>query len=130
MHKVILDANFLLVPFQFKVDVFSEIEALIGGFEPIVLSTTMEELKRLSKAKSEKIRRSSSAALELAKKCRIVDVELRPGESYDDAILRVAGEGKYIVATNDSNLRKRLRDKGITTIFLRQKSHLEMDGYA
>ncbi len=130
MHKVILDANFLLVPFQFKVDIFSEIEALIGGFEPIVLSTTMEELKRLSKAKSEKTRRSFLAALELAKKCRIVDVELRSGESYDDAILRVAGEGKYIVATNDSNLRKRLRDKGITTIFLRQKSHLEMDGYA
>jgi rRNA-processing protein FCF1 len=130
MHKVILDANFLLVPFQFKVDIFSEIEALIGGFEQIVLSTTMEELKRLSKAKSEKTRRSFLAALELAKKCRIVDVELRSGESYDDAILRVAGEGKYIVATNDSNLRKRLRDKGITTIFLRQKSHLEMDGYA
>lgn len=130
MRKVILDANFLLVPFQFKVDIFSEIEALIGGFEPIVLSTTMEELKRLSKSRSEKTRRNSLAALELAKKCRIVDVELRPGESYDSAILRVADEGKYIVATNDRKLRKRLRDKGITTIFLRQKSHLEMDGYA
>lgn len=130
MRKVILDANFLLVPFQFKVDIFSEIEALIGGFEPIVLSTTVEELKKLSAVKSEKARRSFSAALELVKKCRIVDVELRPGESYDDAILRVANEGKYIVATNDSRLRGRLRDKGITTIFLRQKSHLEVDGYA
>ncbi len=130
MRKVILDANFLLVPFQFKVDIFSEIEALIGGFEPIVLSTTVDELKRLSAVKSEKTRRNFSAALELVKKCRIVDVELRPGESYDDIILRVANEGKYIVATNDSRLRRRLRDKGITTVFLRQKSHLEVDGYA
>jgi rRNA-processing protein FCF1 len=130
MRRVILDANFLLVPFQFKVDIFSEIEALVGGFEPIVLSTTIEELKKLSTVKSEKTRRNSLAALELVKKCRIVDVELRPNESYDDIILRVANEGKYIVATNDSKLRKRLRDKGITTIFLRQKSRLEMNGYA
>jgi rRNA-processing protein FCF1 len=112
------------------VDIFSEIEALVGGFEPIVLSTTIEELKKLSTVKSEKTRRNSLAALELVKKCRIVDVELRPNESYDDIILRVANEGKYIVATNDSKLRKRLRDKGITTIFLRQKSRLEMNGYA
>ncbi len=29
MRKVILDTNFLLIPFKFKIDVFGEIERLV-----------------------------------------------------------------------------------------------------
>ena len=129
MRKVIFDANFLLLPFQFKIDIFSEIEALIGRFEPIVLSTTLEELKKLSARKSEKIRRQASSALELAKKCRLMKVDMRPGESYDDILLRVAKKCEYMVATNDSELRKRLREEGIAVVFLRQRARLQIEGF-
>ena len=130
MRKVIFDTNFLFVPLQFKVDIFDELEGLIGKFEPIILSTTIEELKKIARRKSEKNRRNALAALELAKKCKILKVEREAGESYDDVILRIAKEGKYMVATNDSELRRRLRKAGITTIFLRQKAYLQIDGYA
>jgi len=130
MRKVIFDTNFLFVPLQFKVDIFDELEALIGKFEPIILSTTIEELKKIAREKSEKNRRNALAALELAKKCKILKVERGSDESYDDVILRIAKEGKYMVATNDSELRRRLRKAGITTIFLRQKAYLQIDGYA
>ena len=129
MRKVIFDTNFLFVPLQFKVDIFDELEGLIGKFEPIILSTTIEELKKIARRKSEKNRRNALAALELAKKCKILKVEREAGESYDDVILRIAKEGKYMVATNDSELRRRLRKAGITTIFLRQKAYLQIDGY-
>ena len=129
MRKVIFDTNFLFVPLQFKVDIFDELEALIGKFEPIILSTTIEELKKIAREKSEKNRRNALAALELAKKCKILKVERGSDESYDDVILRIAKEGKYMVATNDSELRRRLRKAGITTIFLRQKAYLQIDGY-
>lgn len=128
MYKVIFDANFLLIPFQFRIDIFDSIEALIGRFEPIVLSTTLEELKKLSMGKSEKTRRYALSALELTKKCKVIDVKAEPGESHDDVVLRVAREGQFIIATNDSKLRRRLREAGVTTIFLRQRAYLQVDG--
>jgi rRNA-processing protein FCF1 len=129
MHKVIFDANFLFAQFQFKIDVFDEIESLIGRFEPIVLSTTLEELKRLSMKRSEKVRRQAILALELAGRCKLMEVELKPGERFDNVILRVAKENNCIVATNDRRLRMRLREFGIPTIFVRQKSYLQIEGY-
>ena len=49
MKKVILDTNFLLLPFQFKLDIFSEIERVLEmPKEILVPSLVLEELKRLS----------------------------------------------------------------------------------
>lgn len=130
MRGVILDANFLLLPFQFRIDIFSEIERLIGKFEPIVLSTTLDELKKLSSLRSTKVGRLARSAIEMTKKCRIVNVDVKSGESYDDVLLRVAKENNYIVATNDRRLKRRLREAGIATIFLRERAYLQIEGYA
>ncbi len=129
MRKVIFDANFFFLPFQFKIDIFNEIESLIGRFEPIVLSTTLEELRKLSKTKSEKISRQALLALKLAKKCKVIKANRRSGENYDDVIVRLARKHNSVVATNDSELRKKLREEGVPTIFLRQKAYLQIEGY-
>lgn len=129
IRKVIFDTNFLFVPLQFKIDIFGEIESLIGRFEPIVLSITLEELKKLLIKRSEKIRRQALLALELTKKCRIMEVDLKPCEKIDEVILRVAKENNCIVATNDRQLRKKLRKSNVPTIFVRQKSYLQIEGY-
>jgi rRNA-processing protein FCF1 len=130
MIKVILDSNFLFVPIQFKTDIFDELEGLLGRFEPIVLSTTVEELEGLLRNRSVKIRRQASLALELAKRCKIIEVEKNLEESCDNVILRIAKEWKCPVATNDGILRRRLREAEVATIFLRQKSLLEIEGYS
>lgn len=129
MVRVILDSNFLFVPFQFQVDIFEELEALLGRYEPVVLSTTLEEISNLAKKRSVKMRRQASAVLELVGRCRVVEAELKAGESYDDVILRKAKEWKSPVATNDARLRKRLREAGLANIFLRQKARLEIEGH-
>jgi len=128
MVKVILDSNFLFVPFQFRIDIFKQLEDLLGKSEPIILSATLKELESLAKRQSIKMRRHAAAALDMAKKCSIVEVELEPYESYDDVILRTAKKWGCPVATNDTNLRKRLREARVTTIYLRQKSRLEVEG--
>jgi len=129
MVKVILDLNFLLVPLQFRVDIFEELNNLLGRAEPVILSTTIEELRRILKRSSGVRYLQFSTALRLAEKCEIIRVERRRGESYDDVIFRVAKDTGMPVATNDSELRKRLRKAGLATIYLRQKSKLEVDGY-
>jgi rRNA-processing protein FCF1 len=128
MVKVILDSNFLFIPFQFRIDIFEELNKLLGKAEPVVLSTTLEELNSLVKRRSEKTRRQALAAIELAERCVIVEVERGSEESYDDAVLRTAKKWNCPVATNDVALRKRLRESKVTTVFLRQKTRLEVDG--
>jgi rRNA-processing protein FCF1 len=128
MVKVILDSNFLFVPFQFKVDIFGELERLFGKVEPVVLSTTVEELRQLKAKKSPKLRSQINAAIKLIEKCQSAVIEKRRDESFDDIILRTAKEWNCPVCTNDANLRKRLREAGVTVVFLRQKSHLEIEG--
>ena len=128
MIKIILDSNFLFVPFQFQIDIFEELEALVGRFEPVVLSTTLEELEALSRKSSAKTRRLALSALDLVKRCRTVEVERKPQESHDDVVLRVAKEWRSPVATNDRTLRKRLREAEVATIFLRQRARLDIEG--
>lgn len=127
--KIILDANFLFIPSQFHLDIFGELNRVLGQqVEPLILSPTLKELQKLAKSRSVKKSKQASLGLELAKKCRLVEIERRSGEANDDVILRAATEMKCPVATNDRELRRRLREAGMPVVFLRQKSKLAVDG--
>ena len=127
--KVILDSNFLLVPSQFKLDIFEDMTSLLNqSYEPILLSTTLHELQRMADEGAPKLRKQTQIALKLAEKCQLVNVERKKKETNDDVIVRVASQQKCAVATNDSALRRRLRDISIPVIYLRQKSQLELEG--
>jgi len=127
--KVILDSNFLFIPSQFTIDIFEELGRVLNrSFEPILLSPTITELQRVSKSKSPKLQKQATIALKLTGRCRRINVEKDPRESYDDLILRVASKEKWCVATNDRILRRRLRKENVPVIYLRQKSHLIAEG--
>jgi len=127
--KVILDSNFLLVPSQFKLDILEGLTSLLNqSYEPILLSTTLHELQRMADEGAPKLRKQTQIAMKLAEKCQLVNVERKEKETNDDVIVRVALQQKCAVATNDSALRRRLRDISIPVIYLRQKSQLELEG--
>lgn len=127
--RVILDSNFLFIPLEFQIDIFEELMELLNQrFEPILLSPTYKELQKIAELSSPKNKRQASFALKLAAKCRIVEVEQGLDEACDDLIVRVATKWKCPVATNDRALRKKLRDENVPVIYLRQRSHLDMDG--
>lgn len=93
----------------------------------MLLSPVYEEVKALSTRRGVKWRQAE-VALRYAEKLKIVDCEIRPEETVDDLILRVAAEWRCPVGTNDRALRKRLKDINISVIYLRGKSHLEING--
>jgi len=127
--KIIIDTNFLFVPSMFRLDIFEEMGNIFGQrIEPIILSPTYKELKKLAESESPKMRKNALFGLELAKKCKIVEVDRRSMESNDDLIFRMAVEWKCPVATNDRELRTRLRKAGVAVVFLRQKSRLAVEG--
>lgn len=127
--KVILDSNFLLLPSQFRIDIFAELLNLINQrLEAVLLSVTYEELRKMAETGSSKMRQHALLGLKLAEKCRIVNVERDSKETNDDVIIRVAKQWSCPVATNDQTLRRRLRNINVPVIYLRQKSRLELEG--
>lgn len=127
--QVLLDSSFLFIPSQFKVDIFDELTRVLRRrFEPIVISTTYDELHTIVKTGSPKTRQQAALALKIADKCRRFRVKRESRESHDDVIVRIASKIKCCVATNDKELRKRLRNRSVAVVYLRQKTRLEVDG--
>lgn len=121
--KVLLDTNALMMPEQFGVDIFSELERL-GYFDYIVPTAVVRELRAVSKfAERGKDKRAASVALGLLSRCRVVNAD----GVADDVLERLASETGAAVLTGDKELRKRLSKRGITVIYLRQSQYLEID---
>jgi rRNA-processing protein FCF1 len=126
--QIILDSNALFVPLQFKIDILEELKTLLNmSFELVLLSPIRDEIERLAREGSPKMRKNAAYALKLAEKCRVVEVDAKD-VSADEVIVKVASEWKCPVFTNDRPLRKRLRDINVPAIYVRQKSRLEIEG--
>jgi len=125
MKRILLDTNFFLVPFQLSVNIFGEFERImLEPFELFTLSPLKGELEKLAKSGKGQDKSSAQLALQIASNITVID---SPGAG-DDAIIQYAKANKgIIVATNDSALRKALHSLNIKTIFVRNKSKLEIE---
>ena len=120
--RVLLDTNFFLLPCQFGVDVFGEIERVVESkYKLITISPVVRELRGLARERG-KEGRAARVGLELLKKKDIKVIDAKKQDA-DDAIVKLSDEG-VIVATLDKELRDRLRKKGRKTIYLRGKQKL------
>ena len=117
--KVIIDTNGLMIPVQFKVDIFEELKRL-GYDRFIVPLAVIKELESLGKKLRGKDRIAAKVALSLSQRCEIVDVS---GHA-DDVIIELAMELSAAVLTNDIGLKKRLESEHIPIICLRQNNRL------
>jgi uncharacterized protein len=121
--KVILDTNALMVPEQFGVDIFSELDRL-GYRQCLVPSPVKRELKTLSTVAKGLDRTAARVGLSLSGRCEIIEAQ---GEA-DSVIEEIAVREGAAVFTNDRALKKRLFSKGITVLYLRQGQYLELAG--
>jgi len=127
---VIIDTNFLTVPAQFGVDVFSEAERVLErGVEFVLLDSVIEEIKSKLERASRTEARMFRIALDLAERCTIVSVDMSvKGNHVDDQLLEYTKSVRGVLATNDRELRARANSQGIPVLLLRGKKHLELDG--
>ena len=119
--EVVIDTNFFMVPFQFNVDIIDELEKALPSYKLTTPIFVINELKGLKRNNKGKIRLNADLALKLANSSNIEikDISLENNETVDDALLRVS----EVLATNDIELKKRARKKGITVAYLRQKKY-------
>ena len=125
MKKIILDTNFIMIPAQFKVDIYSEIDRICNfSYELYVIDKSLIELDTIiehAKGREKAAARLAKAILE-AKKPKTLKTTSK--DYVDNIILDLKG---YIIATQDSELRSKLRKNGVQTIVLRQKRYLMLD---
>lgn len=123
-----MDANFILIPFQFNVDIFAEFERILGGkYEIEIPKKVIEELEYLSKGAEGRDKMNARSALKMIKGFEIV--EGGKGNT-DEVILSLArSRPNTIICTNDKVLKREARKKQIPVIYLRQKRRLEIDGF-
>jgi len=98
---VLLDTNALLMPFQFRVNLETELNRLMGSADIAIPRPVRTELELLAERD-----RNAQAALRL-------DL----GASH-----------RAVVVTNDQPLLDRLRAANIPRIFLRSRNHLVAEG--
>lgn len=123
--RVIADTSFLMVPSLFGVDIVRELDRLIERpHELVIPSPVIQELRRISEQGKPKERAAAKIGLILAKRGKVIKAK----SAADEAILNLALKGRCVVGTTDAALRKDLRRHGVPVIYLRQRSHLAIDG--
>lgn len=120
MLKIIIDTNFATIPFQFKVDIYSEFDRIINTKYLLFFPKICE--KELLKLKQGK------AALDLMLKKGVKIIDIPGNKKVDDAILLFSEKENYAIATQDRELKKKALKKSLTVITLRQKSFLVKSG--
>ena len=125
MKRILLDTNFFFVPFQVGVNIFTEFERVVDEqFELFTLTPLKGELETIARSGKGKDKSAALMAIQLARGIKILETD----KKGDAAVLDYAKANKdVIVATNDSDLRKRLKAVGVRTIFVRNRSKLEIE---
>ncbi len=125
MKEIIIDTNFLLVPLQFKVDIFSEFDRICHfNYKLFVFEQSVNELRNIVEKQKGKSKKAAQFALRLIKP-KNIGILKAEGKSVDEIILR--NERKdVLVATQDKLLKKKLLEKGVSVIILRQRKYLQL----
>ena len=110
--KIILDTNAILYSIKYKIDLFTELERICHfPYTICIIDKTLEELK-------------DKSALQLLKKKNVTLIKTSSSESVDNLILEYADKDT-IVITQDKALKKKLKEKNIKLIVIRQKKYLQ-----
>ena len=121
--NVLLDTNFVVDLFRFRLG-FDDVEDALGGnCEFLMVEQSVAELRRLKNVNAK-----VGAGFVDSGKIRVAKAGRAGEKSADEAIAELAERRMpgMVVATNDKKLRKRIKASGVRTIYLRARKRLEV----
>ena len=131
--KILLDTNFLLVPSQFGVDIFQEIERISDfNYKLYIVPATEKELLKIVETQKGAQKKAAELAILLLKAKNVLTVKTEKNKKrgdfqpVDDLIVEIASTQGFIVATQDKELKQRLLEKGVRVITLIQRKYLKL----
>ena len=114
--KIVLDTNFLVSCLKFKIDFLDELK----GEELYIVDKTKTELEKLIKGGKGKDKERAKVILALIKKNKIKEIKSKEQDYVDDTLAKLNG---YVIATQDKELKKRIKAK---KLIIRAKKKLEI----
>jgi rRNA-processing protein FCF1 len=125
--KLLVDTNFLLIPLRFKVDIFEESQNAVNDLvEFYVSSRVIDEISILKEKSKNKFVRQLVFAEKIAENCTVIQDD--SSTLVDDSLINLASKEGMVIGTTDAELRQKARNSGVKVVYLRQKSHLILDG--
>jgi len=125
MEKILLDTNFLLILYQFKVDIFTQIDKISTfKYKIFILDKTLQELNKIVEEQKGKNKDAARIALKLTSIKDIEVIKTESNKNTDDTIYDIALKDDFIVATQDKDLKRKLVNQGCKVIILKQKKIL------
>lgn len=114
--KIIFDTNFLIYTLKYKIDVLKELRRICDfNFELCILDKTLGELKKINKMEAR-------IALSFIHIFKIINTEKFNINNVDDILVEIAFKDS-IIATQDKDLKRRLKKKNVPVIIIRQKKY-------
>ena len=125
MKKIIIDTNFLMIPYKFRVDIFSEFDRVCNfNYKLFIFEQSIYEVKGIIKKQTGKDKKAAQFALKLIK---LKNIGIIKSEQKDvDSLISNNLTKDTVVATQDINLKKELLRKGASVIILRQRKYLNL----
>jgi len=120
--KVVLDTNALTIAYQFKIDIFKELEKKVPNPEYITLKSVIRELEKIQDKKASKM------AMQLIKKYEIKIIDEK-GKT-DNALSEYSKDNNAVLFTNDKELRTKAKKEGVKIAFMRKKKSNSSGGNA
>lgn len=125
MKRIIIDTNFLMIPYKYRVDIFSEFSRICDfNYKLIVIDRTVHELRNIMEKQAGREKKAAKFALKLIGS---KGIDLLKSDDVDvDTLILGNLNDDTIVATQDAALKKELLKKGASVIILRQKKYLKL----
>lgn len=120
--KIMLDTNFLLNMVRYKIHGFEEIKNKTNA-DFYVLSRVLWEME-VKARNDKKIRNEVRIVKEILKNNNVVEIDSKL-EDVDSELVDLSK--KYVVATNDKELRERIKSFGGKSIYIRSLSFIELE---
>ncbi|MDD3083853.1 MAG: hypothetical protein PHP82_02410 [Candidatus ainarchaeum sp.] len=120
-YKIMIDTNFFLTMVRYKIHAIEEIKNNVKA-EFYTTEGVINELKGLSKNK--KIKKEFEIIKKIIENQKIILLESKTND-VDKELIRKSKD--YVIATNDKELRKKIKENGGKTIFVRKLTFVEMN---
>lgn len=124
MKIIIPDTNVLMAIGEFKMDIFSELEQICDfKYEIGILDKVETELKKILREQTRKNREAAKLALKIIERMKIKKIKTSSGK-VDDLIVELSKNPEVIIATQDKELKERIKKVKGRIITIRQKKKL------
>ena len=125
MQRIVIYTNFLLYISKFNIKLFAELERICSfSYEICILEGTLRELEKLINESRLSHKRAAKFALSMIQKKGIKAIKTSKDKCVDDLLLEL--DKSHIIATQDRELKSRLKKAGFRVVTMRQKKHLIM----